>query len=58
MGLTAVLSGHCLTRLTPPGLPRLQVLIGTLTVYETIMYSAKLRLPQVGRPSSCAALQW
>lgn len=28
--------------------PCLQVLIGTLTVYETIMYSAKLRLPQVG----------
>lgn len=32
--------------------PCLQVLIGTLTVYETIMYSAKLRLPQVG---TCAA---
>lgn len=35
---------------TPATLPSIhvQVLIGTLTVFETILYSAKLRLPQVG----------
>lgn len=42
----------------PPSLPPTapQVLIGTLTVYETIMYSAKLRLPQVG--GWCTGVMW